>query len=481
MAAPNVQTTEHPIGGGTGPSYLGGVSGAVGFYQDPYAGLAVTQRTGPIQAVVAVSQATGYLINYTSLSQGTPTLSAQNVSSTQITLSGAPQLSTADVVIANKQSFVSNFAIGNTVRVVSVSQQANTLVVALAALNTNVSGGGGTVTPTGETYVMSAFKGPLVNTATLTPAVVPANTVAEQLFTVSGLNVGMMVALQKPTEQAALMVGNVRVAANNTLAVQFLNIGNTAITPTAGEVYSYTAMLGAQGVSPIVVAGVNLGGSTSGIATLTSVTSGGGNTPLSVKVTGINVDDLVIGVGQNTIPMTAANQIFLPEVRVSSVINTMQFSFVNTNSALTITALSTDTWMIPVMRPNLVAPVTLLAATVVGAVIAPNSVTEIGATVTGLTVSSAILAQKPSFTTGLTVVGSRITAATLGQIAIAIANPTTATLTLPSETYVIAAATPVLGTGHHVAQLVAPMSVQGLALTNEMRNALAGTGFIAGS
>lgn len=478
---PATTITEHPIGGGGGPAYLGGVSQAVGFYQDPYAGGAVTQRTGPIQAVVAVSQATGYLINYTSLSQGSPTLSAQNVSSTQITLSGAPQLSTADVVIANKQSFVSNFGIGQTVRVVSVSQQANTLVVALSALNTNVSGSGGTVTPNGETYVMSAFKGPLVNTVTLSPAVVAANSVAEQNFTVQGLYPGMAVAVQKPTEQATLMVGNCRVAANNTLAIQFLNVGNTAITPTASEVYSYSAVLGVQGVSPIVVAGVNLGGATSGIATLTSVTSGGGNTPLSVKVTGINVDDLVIGTGQNTIPMTAANQVFLPEVRVSSVVNTLQFSFVNTNSALTITALSTDTWMIPIMRPNLSAPGILLPATVVTAQISPNSVAEVGATVTGLTVSSTILVQKPSFTSGLTVVGSRVTAASLGQIAIAIANPTSNTLTLPSETYVVAAMQPVFGSGHHVAQLVAPVGVQGIALTNELRNALAGTGFIAGS
>lgn len=477
---PATTITEHPIGGGGSPSYLGISGGAVGFYQDIMGGGAVTQRTGPVQAVLAVSQTTGYMLGYTSLSQGSPTLTAQNVSSTQITLSGAPQLSTADVVIANKQAFVSNFAVGQTVRVVSVSQQANTLVVALNALNANVSGVG-SVTPNGETYVMAAFKGALVNTATLTPAVVPANSVAEQNFTVAGLQPGMIVALQKPTEQAALAIGNVRVPAANTLAVQFLNIGNTAVTPTAGEVYSYVAALGVQGVSPILVAGVNLGGASSGIATLTSVTSGGGNTPLSVKVTGINVDDLVIGVGQNTIPLTAANQIFLGEARVSSVANTLQLSFVNTNSALTITALSTDTWMIPIMRPNSDAPMTILPASVASATIGPNSTTEVAATVTGITVSSAILVQKPSFTAGLTVMGSRVTAATLGQIAIVIANPTNASVVLPAETYLVAQFRPVVGTGHHIAQLVAPMGVQGVALTNEMRNALAGTQLIKGS
>lgn len=478
---PATTITEHPIGGGGGPAYLGGVSQAVGFYQDPYGGGAVTQRTGPIQAVLAVSQASGYLINYTSLSQGSPVLSAQNVSSTQITLSGAPQLSTADVVIANKQAFVSNFAIGQTVRVVSVSQQINTLVVALSALNTNVSGSGGSVTPNGETYIMSAFKGPLVNTVTLTPAVVAANSVAEQNFTVTGLYPGMAVAVQKPTEQSALMIGNCRVAANNTLAIQFLNVGNSAITPTAGEVYSYTACLGVQGISPIIVAGVNFGGATNGIATIVTTTAAGPLTAQSIKVTGINVDDLVLGVGQNTIPLTTANQYLIAPVRVSSVINTLQYSVVLTNSAGNITALSTDTVMIPIMRPNMVAPGVLLPATVVGANIAPNSVTEIAATVTGITVTSAILVQKPSFTTGLTVVGSRLTAASLGQIAIAIANPTSTTLTLPSETYSVAAFAPVFGTGHHVAQLVAPVGVQGIALTNEMRNVLAGTQLMAGS
>lgn len=473
--------TEHPIGGGGGPAYLGTSGSAIGFFQDPFGGGAVTQRTGPVQAVLAVSQASGYLIGYTSLSQGSPTLSAQNVSSTQITLSGAPQLSTADVVIANKQAFVSNFAIGQTVRVVSTSQQANTLVVALHCLNTNVSGSGGTVTPNGETYVMAAFKGPLVNTVTLTPAVVAANTVAEQQFTVTGLQPGMIVALQKPTEQAELAIGNVRVPANNTLAVQFLNNGNTAITPTASEVYSYTALLGAQGVSPILIAGVNFGGATNGIATIVTTTAAGPLTPQSIKITGINPDDLVLGVGQNTIPLTAANQYLIPTVRVSSVANTLQYAVLTSNSAANVTALSTDTIMVPIMRPNSDAPMTILPVTVPTATIAANSVTEIAATVTGLTVTSAILVQKPSFTTGITVMGSRVTAASLGQIAIAIANPTNAAITLPAETWLLGQFRPIFGSGHHVAQLVAPMSIQGVALTNEMRNVLAGTGLMKGS
>lgn len=479
MAAPNSTTTEHPIGGGQGPSYLGGVSGGIGFYQDPYAGGAVTQRTGPIQQVLTVSAATGYMINYTSLSQGSPTQSAQTVSATQITFSGAPQLSTADVVIINKQLTVSNFAAGFTARVVSTSQQANTLLMAFNNVCSNVSGSN-SVTPAGDTYIMTAFKGPLVNTTTLSPLQVPANSVQEQTFTVSGLQVGMLVAVQKPTEQANLMIGNVRVASNNTLAVSFLNIGNTAITPTASEVYSYTALQGVQGVSPIVIAGVNLGGATSGITTLTSVTSGGGNTQAAVVVTGINTTDLVIGVGQNTIPYTAANQIYLPEVRVSSVANTMTFSFINTNSALTLTPLSTDTWFIPVIRPNTDAPMTIYQATVTSVTIGPNTISQVPITVPGLTVTSAVLVQKPSFTTGMTVVGCNVTNAGTSIVSVLMANPTSVSVTTPTETYLVGAFKPVFGTGHHVQQLVAPVGIQGIALTNEMRNALAGTGFIAG-
>ena len=71
----------------------------------------------------------------------------------------------------------------------------------------------------------------------LTPAIVNANTTAEQTFIVNGLLVGDVVTVTKPTAQAGLGVVGVRVSAANTLAITFSNNTAAGITPTAGEVY----------------------------------------------------------------------------------------------------------------------------------------------------------------------------------------------------------------------------------------------------
>lgn len=73
---------------------------------------------------------------------------------------------------------------------------------------------------------------------TLTPASVAANITAEQSFTVPGLQTGDIVQVSKPTVQAGLIVAGARVATANTLGLTFGNLTATAITPTAGEIYS---------------------------------------------------------------------------------------------------------------------------------------------------------------------------------------------------------------------------------------------------
>lgn len=71
----------------------------------------------------------------------------------------------------------------------------------------------------------------------LSPASVGANTTAEQTFTVPGLQVGDFVSIIKPSTQAGLGIVNVRVSANNTLAIAFSNGTGGGIVPTAGERY----------------------------------------------------------------------------------------------------------------------------------------------------------------------------------------------------------------------------------------------------
>ena len=80
-------------------------------------------------------------------------------------------------------------------------------------------------------------------TATLSPVAVAANTCAEQAFTVTGVQVGdVVIAANKPTAQAGLGIGGMRASAANTIAITFCNNTAGAITPTAGETYSFAIL-----------------------------------------------------------------------------------------------------------------------------------------------------------------------------------------------------------------------------------------------
>jgi len=68
-------------------------------------------------------------------------------------------------------------------------------------------------------------------------ASVAANTTAEQTFTVTGLRLGDMVLVSKPSLSAGLGLVNARVSANDTLALTFSNSTAGAIDPAA-ETYT---------------------------------------------------------------------------------------------------------------------------------------------------------------------------------------------------------------------------------------------------
>jgi hypothetical protein len=92
--------------------------------------------------------------------------------------------------------------------------------------------------PGPATYTQGNIKMIMLLSVALTPASVSNATSAEQTFTVNGLQAGDFVDVVKPTTQANLVLGGVRVSAANTLAINFANVGAATITPTAGEIYS---------------------------------------------------------------------------------------------------------------------------------------------------------------------------------------------------------------------------------------------------
>lgn len=71
----------------------------------------------------------------------------------------------------------------------------------------------------------------------LSPAIVAANTTAEQTFTVTGLRTTDAVFVNKPTAQAGIGICGVRVSAANQIAITFNNNTAGGITPTASQTY----------------------------------------------------------------------------------------------------------------------------------------------------------------------------------------------------------------------------------------------------
>jgi hypothetical protein len=89
-----------------------------------------------------------------------------------------------------------------------------------------------------STIARGNIPGNWVLASSLSPASVGVTTAAEQTFTVTGLHLGDFVSVNKPTTQPGLAIGNARVSAKDTLAINFVNVTAATITPTAAEVYT---------------------------------------------------------------------------------------------------------------------------------------------------------------------------------------------------------------------------------------------------
>lgn len=91
--------------------------------------------------------------------------------------------------------------------------------------------------------IMGNVQGLGVASVTLSPALVAANTTAEQIFTVPGVRASdVCVAVSKPTAQAGLGIVGWRVSAENTVAITFSNNTAGGITPTASQVYQFVIL-----------------------------------------------------------------------------------------------------------------------------------------------------------------------------------------------------------------------------------------------
>ena len=113
-------------------------------------------------------------------------------------------------------------------------------------------------TENNQTTLTRGAQGGVIATysSTQSPSAVAANTSAEQLLAIqSGTGGQMLFAagdlayLNKPTSQAGLGYGNVRVSSGNHLGVTFNNVTSGSITPTGAEVYSAVGIRGLPNLS----------------------------------------------------------------------------------------------------------------------------------------------------------------------------------------------------------------------------------------
>ncbi len=96
--------------------------------------------------------------------------------------------------------------------------------------------------PGGSTLPLGHVKNTFVLSVPIATAAVNANTTAERIFTVIGLDAGFdTVFVSKPTHQTGLGIVNARVSADDTLALTFMNNTGGGITPTTENYLLFVA------------------------------------------------------------------------------------------------------------------------------------------------------------------------------------------------------------------------------------------------
>lgn len=459
---PASTTTDHPLGGGGGPAYMGVSGGAVGFYQDPFGQGAVVQRSNAQQAVSAQNSPGSVAISLQSVSTITPTaMPAISVSSVPVTAI-AVQFLTTDAFVLSRPS-------GQAIGVVNVRAQstpANVLLVDYA----NVSQA--TITPTANDILQIGVLRGVAQAVSLTPASVAASTCAEQQFNVTGVAVGMITNVQKPSTTLNIGVAGSRVISNNLLGVTFLNTSTAAITPPA-ESYLVTALNGLAAQNNLAVYGVNVGL----VSAITSTTTSAfGVTENAFTVSGVGAQDVVAGNPQKP---TSQGNVLVAAARITTA-NVIAISL-GTSNVTGVTPTASEIYATTVYKSQPPAIMSVGSVSLAPIAVGPGQATEQAFTVTPLAAFSPVLVNRPSATSGLGIGNVRVSAA--GVLAITFLNPTTASITPPTETYLVGQMVPAPNQGAYVQMSVLPGDNAQNNLANELRNALApvtGVGLIAG-
>lgn len=460
VATPSVSSAVKQLSDGNANGTVLGQSATdlIGFYnQTP-----VAQQSGSSQAslssgVPAQGTSAGVVTHYAT-SQSPVSVAANTTAEQSITVTGV--LAT-DMVAINKPT--SQAGLGLVSGRVSA---ANTVKLTFANCTASA------LTPTAtETYIVTTYQANLQLSATLTPAAVAANTVAEQTFTgVTGLMPGMVLQVNKPTTQAGLALLTARCSASNTLVLTFANTTGSAITPTAGEVYQVGAFNGLTAGSSTLVFGL----SASGIGTVAANTTA----EQTITEAGIQATDVPIGAVKPS--LQAGLGLFTGRVSAAS---TYKATFVNATAGI-LTPTTTETYSVSIFRPNASPVLSILKPTITPTSVAANTTAEqVFSGITGLVSGQPVIAHPAynlSQTPGVGVVGVRVSAT--GTLAVTFMNTTSAAITPPAGPWVVGQFNQTTPTaGNYVQQFVGVLQTIGATLQNATRQTLVNLGLMAGS
>lgn len=458
-------------GANGGPGTAFGVSALdkIGFYTSSATG-PVVQPSGAAEAALVRGIAGAVLaVQATSASPatgGTPISSSSEIAITMSIGAGTgtgmtfqPATGGGDVVFISKPTSQAGLAVGN-VRVTATNQLAVTFSNYTAATITAT---------TGEKWGATVIRGlPFISQA-LTPTTVPAASTIEQQFTVPGLRVGEVVQVNKPSAQATLNIVGCRVVAANTLGITYSNVSATTATTPVSETYTIFSTGGIDASANTILVEEYVGT----LATAALSTS----TALSLTMTGLQTTDAVVGVMKPTFQAGITS----PTGFISAA-NALGVVFSNSTAA-NVTPTANEVYGVTIHRPNPAAPCVVYSATITPAAVAPNTAAEQTFTAfTSVVAGSMIWVNKPSITPGLGIGGVRVSGT--GSICINYCNSTAATITPPSETYLLAnfqQAVPDAGSSWVFT--IYPQAYQNTILSNAIRAALGptGTNLIAGA
>ncbi len=236
----------------------------------------------------------------------------------------------------------------------------------------------------------------------------------------------MALAVSKPTAQAGLGIGGVRVVGNNVIGITYFNNTAAAITPAA-EAYTMVATNEVAPQSKIFIANVN-GGTISSVGTVTAAEA-------TLALNGLLATDAVVGVQKPTFQ----TGLLVGAGRVGGA-NSARVSFVNPTAA-GITPTANEIYALAVHRQNPGLPLQYIMALLTPASVAANPTAEQTFTVNGAafinSVPGSVLVNKPSSQQGLSITGVRVSAA--NQVGITYQNNTGSAIVPAPEWYVFLA------------------------------------------